>query len=403
MTVRGTVASDRALLRRAARNSAVLTAAAVTVVVVIVALLSYFLAGRELGNRDRSLVRQAAVSADDVNDPPAGVILFHASRDGQLGHSPGMPSELGSTTMRGLPDGFVTVHTDAHEYLGYVADHGIRGRFLALLSPEQKIEPSRLLAPVLVAGAVGVAAAGVVGGVLGRRSTRPLGRALALQRNFVADASHELRTPLTLLYTRAQLIERALRRGADADLAAEAADLVRDTRMLEEVVHDLLLSAELEHQPDRSQTVDLAEIAQQIVGSFAQRAEELGITLRSSSDGDELTVAGVGSALRRAISSLVDNALSHTHAGGNVTITVSRVDDDIAVTVADDGEGLDPAETRALLQRFARGRSSAGQGRRYGLGLALVNQIIQAHHGTLVIDGSPGRGAVFTLRLPAPG
>ena len=69
------------------------------------------------------------------------------------------------------------------------------------------------------------------------------------------------------------------------------------------------------------------------------------------------------------------------------------------LSVADQGDGLDPAEAHRLLERFSRG-TSGDAGRRFGLGLALVDEVARAHGGSLLVDGEPGRGATFTLRLP---
>lgn len=90
----------------------------------------------------------------------------------------------------------------------------------------------------------------------GRRAVRPLGRALALQRRFVADVSHELRTPLAILSTRAQLIQGRFGRvdGPDRRLHEHVDQLVADTRALGDVVDDLLRSAELRHRPSRTNT-----------------------------------------------------------------------------------------------------------------------------------------------------
>lgn len=96
------------------------------------------------------------------------------------------------------------------------------------------------------------------------------------------------------------------------------------------------------------------------------------------------------SSLRRALAALVDNALAHVEAGGSVTVG------------AHDGDGLDPAGAGDLMSRFARGSGHADrERRRFGLGLALVNEVVQAHRGRLEISGSPGHGARFVIDLPA--
>jgi signal transduction histidine kinase len=104
--------------------------------------------------------------------------------------------------------------------------------------------------------------------------------------------------------------------------------------------------------------------------------------------------------LRRAVSALVDNAIAHTPLGGHVRVEVVRQPETVTVRVIDDGEGLDPQAARQVIRRFARGTSRVA-GRRFGLGLALVEEVARAHGGSLGVDGAPGVGATFSLVLPA--
>jgi signal transduction histidine kinase len=245
---------------------------------------------------------------------------------------------------------------------------------------------------------VGLAAVATAGLLLGRRAVAPLGDALARQRRFVADAAHELRTPLTLLHTRAQVFERTARRGGATDLAAEATQIVADSGRLADVVDDLLLSAELGSRPDRREPVDLSRLAAEVRAAAAAHAAELGIALTGPDDPPPVIVAGAAPALRRAVAALVDNALGHTSRGGSVRVTVND-GDPVTLTVADSGVGLDMSTAGALFDRFARGQDS-GDRRRFGLGLALVHEVVTNHHGRVTVAGAPGEGASFTLELP---
>jgi signal transduction histidine kinase len=114
-------------------------------------------------------------------------------------------------------------------------------------------------------------------------------------------------------------------------------------------------------------------------------------------------VRGSRSALRRALTALVDNALAHTPAGGHVLISTVDRGDRVLITVTDDGEGLAGDDADRLTERFARGLGSGGGvggGRRFGLGLSLVREVATAHGGTFTLtEGSRG-GAVATIELP---
>jgi signal transduction histidine kinase len=216
----------------------------------------------------------------------------------------------------------------------------------------------------------------------------------------VADASHDLRTPLTLLSTRAQLLERSLRRrDAASDEHAESQALVADTRRLAEVVEDLLLSASLADQPSRRETVDLAALARAAVESAGPYAAEQGVQLSGPGPGQSpMTVLGAAGPLRRVLDALIDNAVAHTLAGGHVTVRVSAASK-VTVQVVDDGTGIDPAVAPRLFDRFAHGPGTGGR-RHFGLGLALVREVVQAHHGNVDAGPTPGGGATFTVTLP---
>ena len=99
------------------------------------------------------------------------------------------------------------------------------------------------------------------------------------------------------------------------------------------------------------------------------------------------------------LTALVDNALSHTPEGGQVSVELGTDQALATVVVRDNGTGFDPADTELLFARFARG--GHGDGRRFGLGLALAREVVTGHGGSIGAWGRPGEGAVFTIRLPA--
>lgn len=401
--------ADARLVRRAALVIAVQTAVAVAVVVTGVAVLVLVLTVREQHADAERIVRAAATSAQDVLDPPPGVILLIRGTDGRVSVSPGASQGIQSLNIDQLPAGLSEVQlprdakhdgSDQARYQVYAVDRDGQRVVAALDSRYRAYETDRLVTSLLLAGLVGVAAAALVGWLIGSRAVRPLGAALAIQRRFVADASHELRTPLTILHTRAQLLAR--RADVDPRTRQDLHHLVDDTRVLADIVNDLLLSAEMQHRPDSRERVDLADLAREVAGGFAAAAEQAGVSLTVDTPPDvAATVAGVPVALRRAVNALLDNALGHTHPGDAVMLKVTRDEDHVILAVIDNGEGLDPTEAAALTERFARGPQAPGRGRRFGLGLALVREVVHAHDGTLTLAGQLGQGATATITLPA--
>ncbi len=401
--------TDAALLRRAAWSVAVQTGVAVALVVVVVSLGSLLVFDRQQSVEVRDALRHAAATADDVTDPPNGIWLVRiapASDEGAATRtwSPGTPAAVvEAAVLATAPSGSLSVDAGGERRTAWV-DVRAGQRFVAVDDPSHHgAEEHWLIVSTSVAGGVGVLLAALIGLLVGRRAVRPLGAALALQRRFVADASHELRTPLAVVNTRAQLLRRRLR--ADASTSAELDQLVADTRVLGDVVADLLLSAQLQHRDLDGEEVDLTALGEAVVASMAPYAASRGVSLvtapggRSGSVGSAV-VTGAPTALRRALSALVDNAVAHSHPGGRVTVQVGVADDEVRVAVIDHGDGLDPASAAQLTARFARGSQTGVGGRRFGLGLALVDEVVRAHHGRLEIDGAPGVGSTFTLVLP---
>jgi signal transduction histidine kinase len=254
---------------------------------------------------------------------------------------------------------------------------------------------------LLIAGIVGIVIAGLVGFYAARRAVAPLGEALALQRRFVADAGHELRTPLTVLHTRAQLLAR--RMDPDDPKRPMVDQLLDDSRVLGEIVDEMLESAALAADPSRGELLDPGALSAEVALSMRVLATGAGVTLTSTPSGHQ-QVRGSRSALRRALTALVDNSLSHTPSGGQVLMMTADRGDRVLITVTDDGGGLAGDDADRLTERFARGLGSGGGvggGRRFGLGLSLVREVATAHGGTFTLtDGARG-GAIATIELPA--
>ena len=395
------IVDDAALLRRTGRVAALQSALALGVVLLIVGAVAYFLDVHAQTQEISGQLSAVVASADDVTDAPPGMALAIRAPSGAVAVSDRAPAVTAKLLTGEL--GLSSVRSHDVDYRALVVDRGGR-RIAALLN----ITPwengrQRLLLALVIAEIAGVAAAAAVVMMLSRRSIRPLGVALSLQRRFVADASHELRAPLTVLHTRAQLLaRRAEKHDVDPELRAQLNGLVTDTRALGDVVEDLLLSASLESDAGGRDPVDLRALCHQVRDSVAAYAESLQLRVGLEFDAAaDLTVTGSATALRRALLALVDNAIAHESPGGQVTLRLTREADTVSVAVADTGAGLDADAAQSLFTRFAHGDGHTAGVRHYGIGLALVREIVDAHRGEIVVDGARGRGATFTLQLPA--
>jgi len=386
------------------RRIALQTAALFAVSIVALAGVAAALVVHTQQSDAQTVLRQAIADTDAVTDPPSGILIYEsdggrdqASPDLQRG--PLDPGALASVRSGG-PVRTSEVHADGREYRVRTGRRGDATVQAALDLSDQNRERSRLLRSLGMASAVGLVLAMIVGWLIARRAIRPLGLAMDRQQRFIADASHELRTPLTQVHTRAQLLQRALRDIDRPELVEDADRLVRNTRQLGEIVEEMLTSAQLRSEPYSFGPVDLAEIADHVVDAEQTRAHELGVTLTIAHDEGPHIVRGSPTALRRVLNSLTDNALGHTSAGGHVIIDLrAPANGPIVCVVRDDGVGFAAVEADHIFERFARG--GQGSGRRFGLGLALVREVVQAHDGTITATGAAGSGAAFTMTLPA--
>ena len=260
------------------------------------------------------------------------------------------------------------------------------------------VDRDELLAALAVIGAGAVVLAGAATWLIARRAVVPLGDALRLQRTFVADASHELRTPLTVMSARVQQLQRRIR--PDDENAAVVAALREDTRSLAAIVDDLLRVAALEPDGERLESALLPEVV--------RAARDLGVLaderdVRIEYDRVEVSVAVPSTALRRCIVALLDNAVGHAPAGSVVSVSVHAASTTVELSVQDQGDGIRGIDPARVFDRFAHGSHSAGSGTRrasYGIGLALVREVVLRHGGSVRVGATGPDGTTFVLTLP---
>ena len=218
------------------------------------------------------------------------------------------------------------------------------------------------------------------------------------QQRFVADVSHELRSPLTAVRGNLDL----LKRGA-ADDPTERAQMIEamdsETARMSRLVSDLLLLARQDAGiPIARHPVELDTLLLEIYRQAQITARGIKVTLGAE---DQAIIVGDRDRLKQVLLNLVDNALKYTPQGGEVTLSLTKDDAWVKISVRDTGIGIAPDDIPNLFGRFyrvdkARSRDAGGT----GLGLAIAKSVVDAHNGKITVESELGKGSTFTVWLP---
>jgi two-component system OmpR family sensor kinase/two-component system sensor histidine kinase BaeS len=242
------------------------------------------------------------------------------------------------------------------------------------------------------------------------RMTEELARTDQQRRNLTADVAHELRTPLHIIQGNLEGILDGVYNPTPEHIEAT----LQETRTLARLVDDLrtLSLAESGQLTLHPEVVDVNDLLADVATSFSPQAESAGIQLCVEADESKpLTLYGDPGRLDQVLSNLVSNALRHTPTDGRIILGAKSVQnssapsgagEQVQLTVADTGEGIDPDDLPFIFDRFWRGDRARThtEGTGSGLGLAITGQLIKAHGGTITVASAPGRGTTFTMTLP---
>lgn len=241
-----------------------------------------------------------------------------------------------------------------------------------------------------------------IGALVVLSDTTRLKRLEKMRQDFVANVSHELKTPIT-----------ALRGGVDTLLDAERTEedrhfiamMARQVERLWAIVGDLLSLSRLEHDGQAGRIErepgPVRDVLRRAAGNFAKAAEAKRMTVAVECP-EGLAAPINAPLLEQAVGNLIDNAIKYSGEGTRVAVAAEAANGEgILIRVKDEGPGIEQRHLPRIFERFyrvdqARSRALGGT----GLGLAIVKHIAQAHGGTVAVESTPGKGSVFTIRLP---
>ena len=223
-----------------------------------------------------------------------------------------------------------------------------------------------------------------------------------LQGDFVSAVSHEFRSPLTALRQLTELLAHG--RVQDEGRRRLYFDvLLKETSRLAQLVEDLLDFGRLNagRQPYLLEPLDLGDLVRDGIRDYQQEARVHEHRIELTAGEEPVIIDADREALNRVVRNLVDNAMKYSPSSPAVWVEVGSDGPMAVLRVRDEGIGVPPGERIQIFEKFVRGaaaKASCIQGT--GIGLAMVREIVHAHHGTVALYSEVGRGSTFVVRLP---
>jgi signal transduction histidine kinase len=254
---------------------------------------------------------------------------------------------------------------------------------------------------LVFAGTGVLIAAAVFGYLITRLALVPVHQALDQQKQFIGNVAHELRTPLSVIKTNTEVL--LLKNNLNRDVAEVLASNVEEIDRISNITNNLLsLTSLLRPEQIEFSNVDMGDIADRtakILDTFAAR-KNIDVTVQKSK---YITAWGNNAALEQICINILKNAIHHTPRGGKITVSVGPVARDyVGLLIEDTGAGISEKDLKRIFEPFyrvdpSRTRDTGSS----GLGLAIVNELVKLHRGSIEIQSSLTRGTAVSILIPS--
>ncbi len=243
----------------------------------------------------------------------------------------------------------------------------------------------------------------LLGGIaLTIRATDREARLAQAKSNFVSNVSHELKTPLSLLSLFSEILE--LGRVNSEEKKTEYYRILRhESLRLNKIIDNILDFSKIEagRKTYDFADADMAEVIEKVLASYRYQFVNAGFDIQTNIQPDLPPVSIDREAMSQAISNLLDNAIKYSRDVKQLSITTQTRGPDLSIEIADRGIGIPRAEQAKVFEKFYRvGNGLVHDVKGSGLGLSLVQHIIEAHQGTVSLESDVGKGSRFTILLP---
>ena len=224
-----------------------------------------------------------------------------------------------------------------------------------------------------------------------------LKNAKTYQQELLANVSHDLRTPLTMIRGYAESIQDygddAKQRNADSEI------IIKETDRLNALVNEILEYSELklENRQNHFEIVYMSTLVKSVISQFKPLFQSQGGVIEEFVT-EDLSMNGDQRLLERVVYNLIDNAIRHTGDSKKITVTLTKENDRIRLTVQDYGDGIPAEQLPHIWERYYTYRQRNKQGVS-GLGLAIVKQIVTIHHGNCSVRSEVGNGSCFVVEF----
>lgn len=221
--------------------------------------------------------------------------------------------------------------------------------------------------------------------------------------NWISGISHDIRTPLSMVLGYSSSLET--NNTLSEEQQEKVAAIRQQAAKIKYLIEDLNLTAKLEYdmQPLRVEKIHLVELARQVVCEFLDSNLDIAFSIDfiTDSDSELLYINGDETLLKRAITNLIQNSIGHNPSGCEITVSVSCNNQNATVIIADNGIGISALKLKELNTKTHYMESTDEKlNLRHGLGVLLVRQIVDAHHGVIKIESEPQKGFKTTLTFP---